>query len=158
MPEFLGTTANLLGIFLVWMLISKRASDEYHFSARRCFQWMIMYLLMHAAIHASWGYRFRSPFSAVMNIAYIWMRHHGFTVSWLHASPEKQNTGRRLSEGCVAKFLEVQRRAHNLLKSTEMTSFELVVLVHFSKMCSPRAAGKRTSQNVGNPAKPGSDC
>jgi len=99
MPEFLGTLANLLGMVLVWMLIRTRASDEYHSSARRCFQWMMAYLLMHAAIHMSWGYRFRGPFTIAMNIAYVWMRHHGFTVSWLDASSEKQDKGRRISEG-----------------------------------------------------------
>ena len=34
-----------------------------------------------------------------MNIAFIWMRHHGFTVSWLEASAEKQEKGRKISLG-----------------------------------------------------------
>merc|ERR1740117_1381680 len=46
---------------------------------------MLGYFFCHAAIHASWGYKFRVRFTAGMNIAFAWMRHHGFVVSWLRA-------------------------------------------------------------------------
>ena len=100
-PEILGTSANLLGMVLVWLMMNTRASEEYHFSARRCLQWMLCYLLMHGAIHASWGYKFRVPFTAAMNIAFAWMRHYGFSLSWLRASAEKSEKGRRASEAVV---------------------------------------------------------
>lgn len=101
MPEFLGTSANLLGMVLIWMLIRTQESVEYNTSARRCFQWMMVYMLMHAAVHMSWGYRFRAPFTIAMNIAYVWMRHHGFSVAWLQASSQKQEKGRHISEACA---------------------------------------------------------
>lgn len=59
---------------------------------------MLFYLLMHGAIHASWGYKFRVPFTAAMNIGFLWMRHHAFCLSWLRASPEKAQKGRRIGE------------------------------------------------------------
>lgn len=97
-PEILGTSANLVGMVLVYAMIRNRAFNEYHDSARRCFQWMLLYLLAHAAIHATWGYKFRVPLTNAMNIAFVWMRHHGFTVSWLQSSAEKKEKGRRISE------------------------------------------------------------
>jgi len=100
-PELLGTVANLVGMALVWMLMATKAPEEYHYRAHRCFQWMLMYLLMHAAIHMSWGYRFRVPFTAAMNIAFLWMRHFGFSLSWMQASAVKARKGRRISEALV---------------------------------------------------------
>jgi len=97
MPEFLGTSANLLGVLLV-VLLARANYEKFHKNAQRCIQWMCVYLLMHAAIHASWGYKFRVPFTCLMNIAFVWMRHYGFSVSWMHASPTRAKTGRRISE------------------------------------------------------------
>jgi hypothetical protein len=97
MPEILGAGSNILAMFVVWAVVGRL--DEYQTNARRCLQYMLLYLLMHGAIHASWGYVFRVPFTAAMNIAFVWMRHHGFTVSWLRASPEKAAKARRISEG-----------------------------------------------------------
>ena len=76
MPEFLGTGANMLGMAVAWVIFKGSNSD--HFSARRCFQWMIFYFLMHAAIHMSWGYKFRVPFTVAMNIAFAWIDTTGF--------------------------------------------------------------------------------
>jgi len=65
-------------------------------------QWMLCYFAMHGAIHMSWGYKFRVPFTALMNIAYLWMRHHAFCLSWVfRAAEEKQNKGRRIGEAVV---------------------------------------------------------
>lgn len=100
-PEILGASANLIGMVSVWMIMRTKASEDYHFNGRRCFQWMLCYLLMHGAVHASWGYKFRVPFSNAMNIAFLWMRHHGFSLSWVRASAEKSEKGRRISEAIV---------------------------------------------------------
>lgn len=100
MPEFLGSSTNLLGMLLVCLLV-RTSYTELHSNARRCIQWMLFYLTMHAAIHMTWGYKFRVPFTSAMNIAFAWMRHYGFSVSWLEASPTRANKGRRISEALV---------------------------------------------------------
>lgn len=101
MPEFLGSIANLLGILLVWLLVRTSYSEKLHSNARCCIQWMLVYFMMHAAIHMTWGYQFRVPFTSVMNIAFAWMRHYGFSVSWLGASATRAAKGRRISEALV---------------------------------------------------------
>ena len=100
-PVFLGSIANLVGVLLVFLMMRRRAVEDYHLSARRCFQWMQVYLCMHGAIHMSWGYMFRVPFTAAMNIAFAFMRHYGFSLSWQRAAPEKAEKGRRISEALV---------------------------------------------------------
>ena len=98
-PEILGTIGNLSGMLLVWLLMSTRDYKEYHANARGCFEWMLFYFLMHGAVHMFWGYKFRVPFTAGMNIAFLWMRHHNFNLSWqARASPEKSEKGRTISE------------------------------------------------------------
>merc|ERR1712159_771737 len=66
MPEILGAAGNMVGLALAWLLFSRR--DDLHPNARGCFQWMLLYFLMHGAIHMTWGYKFRVPFTAGMNI------------------------------------------------------------------------------------------
>lgn len=100
-PEILGTACNVFGMIAVLAMVRGGSAVERHHHARRCFQWMLFYLLMHAAIHASWGFRFRVPFTAAMNIAFAWMRHHGFSMSWWQASAEKSQRGRQISEAFV---------------------------------------------------------
>ena len=43
MPEILGAGSNILAMFVVWAVVGRL--DEYQTNARRCLQYMLLYLL-----------------------------------------------------------------------------------------------------------------